>query len=383
VTGPFDYASPPATLRSGRTGRFVDRPRRSGSRSGSRSGAWPGSLVLALTLALACAHRPPTPSADAAAPADADLLLKNDEELFSIGSAAAQAGDDARAAASFGRLADAFPASPRAPAALHGAGLAERRLARWRPALRRLERLIALGPGPAADEARFLAAECRWRLGERGEARALLDGLAAQDDLAPGLRLRASAERAVLDLEDGDAEAARRGLEAGLAAWGVAGERARLDPRESAMARFYLGEANRARFLSAPLDPARGDAALLERELEAKSSLLLAAQEQYLAAMRTGDPAYGVAAGTRVGDLYDELHQQLTEAPVPLELDAAQAAAYRTELAREVAVLSDKAVVAYEETLSAARRAGVDNDFVERAEEALTRLRQGRRAGSP
>jgi hypothetical protein len=352
-----------------------------GSRSGSRSGS--RALVLALTLALACAHRPAAPSADSAAPADADLVLMNDEELFAIGSAAAQAGDDARAAASFGRLADAFPSSPRAPAALRGAGLAERRLAHWRPALLRFDELVARGPGAAADEARFFAAECRWRLGERGEARALLDGLAARADLAPGLRLRASSERAVLDLEDGDAEGARRGLEAGLAAWGAAGEHARLDPRESAMARFYLGEALRARFLSAPLDPARGDAALLERELEEKSNLLLAAQEQYLAAMRTGDPAYGVAAGTRVGDLYGELHQQLTEAPLPPGLDPTQAAAYRSELAREVGVLSDKAVVAYEETLSAARRAGVDNDFVERAEEALARLRQGSRAGSP
>src|SRR6185369_16392041 len=115
--------------------------------------------------------------------------------------------------------------------------------------------------------------------------------------------------------------------------WTAASERARLDPRESAMARFYLGEAHRARFLAAPLDPARGDTALLEGQLEEKSSLLLAAQAQYLAAMRTGDPAYGVAAGTRVGDLYGELRQQLTEAPLPPGLDATQAAVYRSELA--------------------------------------------------
>ncbi len=330
------------------------------------------AVALAFALSVACAHRPPP----APERPDSALADKNDEELFALGSAAAQAGDDPGAAAAFGRLADAFPASPRAPAALRGAGLAERRLGRLEPALARFRALAARGRGETEDEGRFLAAECLWRLGRHGEARDLLDGLAARGDLAPALQLRAVTERAVLDLEEGEAERARRAIQDGLAAFERAGERERLDPRDGAQARFYLGEAERARFLAAPLDPARGDAEALRAELEAKARLLLAAQEAYLSAMRTGHPGFAVAAGARVGELYDDLRRQLVEAPLPPGLDAEAASAYRAELHEEVKVLAQKALVAYEETLSAARRAGVENEFVPRAEEALARMRR-------
>jgi len=341
-----------------------------------------GPALAALVL-LACAHGAVGPPARSAGPIDPSLAGRNDEELFALGTAAAQAGDDPRAAAAFGRLADDHPASPRAAAALLGAGLAERRLGRLEAALTRFEALSARGAGDASDEGRFLSAECLWRLGRRGDARALLDGLAARGDLAPALHLRAVSERAVLDLEQGEAERARAALLDGLAAFERAGERERLDPRDTAQARFYLGEAERSRFLAAPLDPGRSDADALRGELEAKAELLLAAQESYLAAMRTGHPAYAVAAGARVGELYDDLRRQLVEAPLPPGLDAAGERAYRAELREEVKVLAAKALVAYEETLSAARRAGVENDFVPRAEEALARMRQELQVNEP
>ncbi|GEJ56086.1 hypothetical protein [Anaeromyxobacter diazotrophicus] len=324
--------------------------------------------LLALALA-ACAHR--GAGAGAASPEE-----RSDVELFAVGSAAAQAGDDAAAAEAFGRLADVYPASRRAPAALRGAGLAERRLGRLEPALARFQALAALGAGAEEDEGRFLAAECLWRLGRSGEARALLDALAARADLAPALHLRAVTEGAVLDLEAGEAGRARRALQDGLAAFERAGERERLEPADAAQARFYLGEAERARFLAAPLDPAGVAPDALRAQLEEKAGLLLAAQEAYLAAMRAGHPGFAVAAGARVGELYDDLRRQLVEAPLPPGLDAQGEEAYREALRGEVRVLAEKALVAYEETLSAARVAGVENEFVPRAEEALARMRQ-------
>ena len=44
----------------------------------------------------------------------------------------------------------------------------------------------------------------------------------------------------------------------------------------------------------------------LTAELERKSELLLAAQEEYLSAIRLGDERWAVAAGYRVGELYDD-----------------------------------------------------------------------------
>jgi hypothetical protein len=337
------------------------------------------ALAALALLGLACAGARPRPApapAGTAAPADpGDALAgKNDEELLAIGLAAAQAGDDARAAAAFARLAAAFPGSPHRPAALHDAGLAYRRLERFEDALAHFAPLADGYTGDDADEAAFLAAEALFRLGRRAEAKARLAALERRPDVPPALRARALTERGVVELEEGAPDAAEATLGAALAALGDASARERLAPAETAKARFWLAEVRRARFLGVKLEPRGGDEAELADRLERKAALLLSAQEEYLGAMRVGDPGFTVAAGARVGELYDALYTELVGAPVPPGLDAEGEAAYRAELRGRVRVLVGKAVTAYEETLAAARRAGVENAFVPRAREALQRM---------
>ena len=154
----------------------------------------------------------------------------------------------------------------------------------------------------------------------------------------------------------------------------------RLAPSAAAQARFYLGELRRAALLAAPLDPARADESALAAELERKSELLLAAQEEYLAAIRLGDERWAVAAGFRVGELYDALRAQVLDTPLPPGLDAGQAESYRAELRREVKVLAAKAMTAYEETLALARRVGGRGRALPRRRGGLARAaaRRGR-----
>jgi tetratricopeptide (TPR) repeat protein len=347
-------------------------------------------LLLLLLVALACAtaRAPRAPAGEdpaaltfregdvvTPAPLDAELAGKNDEELFAIGTAAYAAGDHARAAAAFERVADLFPASRHRATALYDAGLAERQLERWDRALERFRQLADGWAGPDADEARFFVAEGLYRTGRHAEARAELEALAARSDLGAAQHVRALVERGVIELEDGELDLAERSLKLGAAAWQLAAERERLDAAQAAKAQFYLGEVGRARFQAVRLDPA-GDEAGLAARLEEKAQLLLSAQGHYLRAVRAGDGGWAVAAGARVGELYEELHAHLVEAPLPAGLDEEAATAYREALRERVRVLVAKAVVAYEETLSAARRAGVDNAFVPRAEEALRRLRK-------
>jgi tetratricopeptide (TPR) repeat protein len=306
---------------------------------------------------------------------DDDLAGKNDEELFAAGMAASAAGAPRRAADAFSRLADTFPASPRRPAALYDAGLALRALGEWRPALERFRELAERHAGPDAEEARFLVAECHWRLGEHAEARRVLDGLAARADLDALHHARALVERGVVEAEDGEGEAAERSLAAGAAAADAGGR----DPAAAALvakAHFWLGELERDRFLAVKLDPSAGDAARLERDLEGKSERLLVAQERYLRAIRTGDATWAVAAGGRIGELYDGLYTELVTAPLPPGLDAPAAAAYQAELRGRVRVLVTKAIRVYEETLATARRAGVEGELVPRIEAALERMRR-------
>ena len=350
------------------------------------------AILAALALAACATARGPAAAGPGSAPplelppeevevrrGDLDLAGRNDEELFAIGTAAAQSADPRRAAAAFDRVADLFPASRHRDAALLGAGLAHARLEEWREALGRFRTLAREG-GPEADRAAFEAAACHERLGERAEALALLGGLAARGDLAPGLRQRALTERGVVEAETGDLDRAEGSLREALALQERAGEEERLDDEAPAKAHFWLGEVCRARFAAAPLDLGAGEE-VLAAQLEERSRLLLAAQHEYLQAARRGSPGFGVAGVARVGELYEALHDEMAGAPAPPGLGAEEAEAWRAELQRRLRVLARKALEAYEGALEAARARGVDNRFAERAAAALERVKRLLMAG--
>jgi tetratricopeptide (TPR) repeat protein len=309
-------------------------------------------------------------------PSDLALTGKNDEELFAIGTAAFSAGDFERAAAAFARLADLFPGSPHEAAALYDAGLAYERLERWRLALERFRTLERTYEGPDAVEATFRVAECRYHLGELEEARAVLDGLAARGDLPAAEHVRALTQRGIVELEMGQPDDAERSLRLAVSAWSQGSEAERLDDYYPSQAQFYLGEVYRAHFLAVALDPSRDGEEALAQALEQKAELLLSAQGHYLRAIRMGNPDWAVAAGYRVGELYDALHEALVGAPLPDGLDEEHRAAYRAELRKKVRVLVTKAITVYEQTLAVAGRSRVaDNRFVGKTEAALERMK--------
>ena len=338
------------------------------------------AALLAAALLSACAARRPAPitfppEEITATALDRELAGKNETELWAVGEAAAAAGDLTRAAAAFGRLADLFPASPRAGAARLRAGHALERTGDFAGALERF-RAAARGPEPAALEGAFGEAEALYHLDELAGARAALDAIAARPGLAAGARLRALAQRGVVELESGAPADAERTLEAAVALASEAGTHERVEPGFVAQAQFHLGELRRDAFRAVRLDPGAGDDEALARDLAHKADLLLAAQARYLATLRTGDARWAVAAGLRIGELYEELRAELLAAPLPPGLDADAAALYRAELSARVKVLAAKAIGAWEETLAIAARSGQrDLRAVPEAEAALERLK--------
>jgi hypothetical protein len=341
------------------------------------------ALLLVALLGIACAHarRPAElaypPDEITVTPLDRELAAKNDAELHAIGTAAAAAGDDARAAAALGRIVDLYPSSPYRAEALLGAARAHARREEWARAEERF-RTLARERAPSADgrEAAFGVAECAYHQGDRAAAHATLDALLAHGDLPPADRVRALAERGVVELEDGRLDVAETTLRAALGMADEAGTAERLDPYYPSQAQFYLGEVYRAWFREAPLDPSKDDAEALRSALERKADLLLSAQGHYLRALKLGDRRWAVAAGARIGDLYEAFRAELLAAPLPPGLDGADADAYRAELRGEVRVLASKAITAYEEALDLATRAGVsDVRFVDEAQASLARLR--------
>jgi len=307
---------------------------------------------------------------------DLELEGKNDAELFAIGTAAFGGGDFARAATAFSRLADLFPSSRHEPAALFNAGLAYERIDEWRLALERFRTLERKYEGPDAIEASFRVAECQYHLRELGDARATLDRLASAPGLSQGDRVRALAQRGIVELEDGKLEDAERSLRLALSTYREASEDERLDEHYAAQAQYYLGEVYREWFRALPLDPSKGDDAALQRDLEHKAEMLLSAQGHYLRAIRMGNDRWAVASGFRIGELYDELRSHLLDAPLPPGLDEEHAEAYRAELRRRVRVLAAKAITAYEQTLARAARSGVEDlRFLSEAQGSLARLK--------
>ena len=308
---------------------------------------------------------------------DLELAGKNDEELFAIGQAAFSAGDHQRAATAFARLADLFPRSRHEAAALYDAGLAYARLERWRLALERFRALSRKYEGPDATEAAFKTAECHYHLEEREAAHALLAALAQRTDLPPAEHVRALTQRGIVELELGRADDAEASLRLAVSAWKQGSESERLDDYFPAQAQFYLGEVYRGHFLAVALDPSRDGEAALAKDLETKAELLLSAQGHYLRAIRMGNVDWAVAAGFRIGELYDALHAALTGAPLPPGLDEEEAAAYRGELRKKVRVLVTKAITTYEQTLAVAGRSRLEhNRFVAETQASLDRMKR-------
>jgi tetratricopeptide (TPR) repeat protein len=358
---------------------------------GRRLPPWVPLLAL---LALACATGPrpaaTPPAAAAEAPPqirfppeevrvstlDLELSGKNDEELLAIGLAADAAGDWARAAAAFARIADRFPGSKHEATALLDAGLAYMHLDEWRLALERFQALVRGWEGPDVLEASFKIADCHYFLHDLATAHAELLALAERPGLPPAQRVRALAAMGVLELEDGRPEEAERTLRKALGAWSAASEKERLDPFYAAQAEYYLGETYRGWFTALKIDPSAGDEAGLHQTLEHKAQMLLSAQGHYLRSIRMGDDRWAVASGYRVGELYDAFRQQILDAPLPPGLTEEMQQAYREQLRRWVRVLAAKAVQAYEAALGRASRSGVSQDEVRYLGEAEASLRR-------
>ncbi|MEW5850817.1 MAG: tetratricopeptide repeat protein [Myxococcota bacterium] len=144
-----------------------------------------------------------------------------------------------------------------------------------------------------------------------------------------------------------------------------------------AQALFYLAEILRLEFTEYKLKmPANGNEKEMADQLEEKCQRLLRAQYAFLKVIRTGHAGWASAAGFKVGSLYEDLHDEMVNLPVPPDMDAEQADIYRRELRKKVAVLVRKAMGIYESTVNMARRTGADNVWVTRTEQSLERMKQ-------
>ncbi len=307
---------------------------------------------------------------------DLELSKLNDEELFACGAAAYQAGRYPRAVKCFTRLADLFPESPRAWNAAYNAGVAYEAQGDYANAALRYEATMDpdRGTGDRLDAA-WRAATARYHLQDYPAAIALLERIVSRGDLDTANRIRALAHLGVCRLENGETGLAEARLREALQLYRERQGLERLEDYYPGQAQFFLGEIYRLHFEAVKI-AAVEDLSKLGEDLEYKAQLLLSAQGHYLRAIRLGNAHWGIAAGQRVGGLYEGLYHEMTTAPVPEGFDEEQAALYRGMLRRKVRVLVQKAISIYERTLATAERIGVEGMFRERTRESLDRMKQ-------
>ncbi len=345
-----------------------------------------------------------------ASPAEERALGDLDEtQLFDCGVRAFDLQDWGKAAACFGRLVDAFPASEHYGAALFNAGLSLERAKRYAEALARweadLDRFTKKANnqvnqngsnGSAApissDEVDvvFHAAYAEHELGKLDEAAERLKNLAARAGVPDQRRAEALTQEAVCRVEKveqlrraGETDANKlegRGegehlLREALELYSKPSDGGEADPALLAQAEFWIGEIYRSYFDEIRLDPSKSDEHGLLDTLESKAQFLLSAQGHYLRAIRRGDGEWATASGYRIGELYESLHEQMIAAPLPTGLNQEQRDVYREELKKKVRVLLDKAMKIYSQTLQTAQRVNATSDYVRKTNEALERMR--------
>lgn len=348
----------------------------------------PTSLHLAVAAALvvafaSCATRPSGPPTRESIAASISHL--GEVELWVCGQAALQAREHLRAAMCFSLLADAFPDGERWREATLGAAHAWELEGDWE---RALQRYRAAHDSDADDDLSLVwkITSALYELDRYEEALAHLEPLLDRADLSLTDRIRTRTWVGVCRLEMGDWQEAEMDFRRAVFLYQREKETERVDVYFPAQAQFFLGEVYRLHYEAIAIEQT-DDVERLSETFEEKAQLLLSAQGHYVRAVRFGHPHWATAAGQRIGGLYERLHDEMLEAPIPSSLTPAQRELYREELRAKVRILVRKAIAAYERTLTVAERLGLDTAFVEETRRSLRRMEEllleGEGSGAP
>jgi hypothetical protein len=180
----------------------------------------------------------------------------------------------------------------------------------------------------------------------------------------------------------------------------TASEKARLDVGYfTAQAAFYLAELARLEFSEYKLkfptakeiakaedDGAKHDPKgekpsnvlekLLGDQLEEKCQKLLRAQYAYLRTIREGHPGWASAAGYNVGQMYEELHDELIHLPAPPDLGPDATTLYQKMVRKKVLILLAKAEKTWTSNSDMVTRTGAESEWAEKTRASLQRIKQ-------
>lgn len=346
-------------------------------------------LPLCLVLS-ACASAPKPPPSVVMDPvvvrAEPDPLTGLDaydaEQLLELGNEEYGAGNFDRSAKIFEHLVETFPESELVPSAAYNAGLSYEELVEWGEAARCYAFIVEHHPeGGTGKDAMFRLGFAYGKLERWGEVADTYWAIRQREGLSVMEELEARVNTGVGFFMQKDYPTAEREFMRALSFYEEHGHE-RFLPAQYFLgqSRFYLGEIYARWFeekqIQLPAETGGDDwIQSVGEDLEEKCRLLLRAQNNFIRAIRVGHTGWATAAGYRIGSLYEILYTQLMEVPVPEELSPEAQEIYVEELQGRVSVLVVKAIRVYEMSLEMAERVGERNEWVERTNQSLERMK--------
>jgi len=308
----------------------------------------------------------------------------DDETLFKRGVELLDASANEEAILYFERLLGQYPQSKYFKPSLYNLGAALSNLHRCELAIERFDAYLA-----ETDEqrqyqdvvdARFKKGVCLAELGRYKEVVELFDVMVVEPDLKTPDRIEALVDAGIGHFMLGDHTTAEYRMREAIRIHRGAEKLERLEADYFiAQAHFYLGEISRAEFSRLKLEmppPGTDQKEKMAEQLEEKCQRLLSAQSDFIRAIKVGNPGWATAAGYKIGAMYEELYDNMVNLPVPPDLTSEQAQLYVSELKGRVNILLTKAMLVWERSLDMAHRTGADNEWVQRTETSLQRLRE-------
>lgn len=340
-------------------------------------------LLVATLFVGGCTATTTTQVAHDAIELDPMVLLHSGDEvrtlearpLFKQGTELYGDGKYEEALARFGDVARFFPDSNYAPHARFNAGLALMRLKRYDEALE------------AFGAARSTLLEDRDRWDARLQQAACLEELKRWESLVPlqeeilaGARLSVTqrienqARLGVAHYELGNLALAEQALERALDAYRHNTEVPSLERNDYvSQAQFLIGEIYRGLFSTIAF---KLPVETMARDLTDKSSFFLKGQSAYLKCIRLNHAHWSVAAGYRLGKLYEDFYDDMMTAEIPGDLDDEDKEIYFSELRKHIRPLVMRSIEVYERNLGMSDRLGAaGTEWAERTQASLDRMR--------
>jgi tetratricopeptide (TPR) repeat protein len=280
------------------------------------------------------------------------------------------------AVALYDRVVAEFQGSGYASAALYNAGLCLQAQGEFAGGAQRYARLREAYPDSEdRKDASFQLAEVWVQLERWGDVLALSDELLARSELTADERLEGMARRGQALLGLGRLDEATAYCRGALSYFRGRPPGEIKDEFFAAANNYVLAESARARqqAMAFPAGVQAQKDVLLRR-----AELVLEAQREYLntiAFKNLGNYHWAAASGYRIGAMYEELWQAVTEAPVPGNLPRAARAEYHAELAKLIVPLIRNAIRYWEATELSIERAGIKTPWAAKIQADLERVR--------